>query len=113
MNATVSLRKCSPPPGPEFLGGGEFSEGGNFRRVKKLCRPQGAGRLSQNGGRRGTQEEENENKPPPLWLKEQHGLGGEDFCLPETSQKLNPLESPRGGTFFLGENFCLDTVVER
>ena len=45
-------------------------------------------------------------RPSPFWLKEYHGFGGGNFCLPETGQKLTPLESPRGGKLLGGGNFC-------
>ena len=37
------------------------------------------------------------------WLKEYHCLGGGNFCSPETSQKLNPLESPGETKTFWGK----------
>ena len=46
------------------------------------------------------------------WLKEYHGLGGEHFCSPETSQKLNPLESPGGGNIFFWGKFLLRKKAE-
>ena len=79
-SATVSLQKFPPPTGPGFPQGGEIIGGGGIF-----------------GGQSG-------------WGRFKGRFPWKRACQGGRAQKLNPLESPRGGEIFGGRNVCMDTV---